>query len=213
MLLAPMSAPLASSTFRAQLAEAVGEVEAGSSVELVVLVAPRSGLYPEVGAQLGLTLLVAVLTFLVFHDAEYGDYLLYLAPLAACAIGFALPVLLPSLRRLASRRARARNVELVARASFQKAGLSATRDATALLVYASVLEREVYLVPDRGVIAAVPAAWFLETERHFRTALCASDPAVALLGATRALAPELARYLPKRLDDMNELPNAIDLVF
>ncbi len=208
------SGPLFSSGFRAQLADAVASVEDGSSVELVVLVAPRSGDYPEVGAQLGLLALVAALSFLVFHDAEYGDYLLYLGPLAACAFGYALPLLLPALRRLlSSRRVKTRNVELVARASFQKANLSATRDGTALVVYVSLLERAVYLVADRGIVAAVPAALLEKTDQRYHKALRAPDAAAALLEVTRALGPELTRYLPKRPDDMNELPNAIDLVF
>ena len=100
MLARPMVGPLATSAFRAQLADAVAAVEAESAVELVVLVAPRSGDYPEANVRLGLIALTAVLSFLVFHDAEYGDYLLYLGPLLGCALGYALPIALPRLRSL-----------------------------------------------------------------------------------------------------------------
>jgi len=205
---------LSTPAFRAELATAVAEVEDRSSVELIVLVAGRSGAYAEASWLFGMVLLVLVFSGLMFHDAEFGDYTLFLAPFGAFALGFLLPLLMPRLRTLfAARAAIARNVELVARATFQKAGLHATRDATALLVYVSVLERAVFLVADRGVVAALPQAWLDQTRAQYLKAIASGTPGQAILAATRALVPDLERHLPRRPDDMNELPDAIDVVF
>jgi putative membrane protein len=212
MALAPRS--LTTPAVRAELAAAVSEAERDTSAELVVLVSARSGSYPEAGWMLGLASLLGVFAVLMFHEAEIGDYTLFLGPILAFAAGFALPILVPRLRAwLTPRATLARQVELVARASFQKAALHATRDATALLVFVSLLERAVVVLPDRGLVASMPEGWLAATRARLMAAVASREPVAPFLAAIRGLGPDLARHLPRRPDDMNELPNAIDVVF
>jgi putative membrane protein len=210
----PPPRSLRDTAFRAELGAAVAELEATTSAELVVLLAPRSGSYPEAGWMAGVGALLAAFVLVMFHPAEIGDEALFLAPLAAFLLGFVLPLLVPRLRALlASRAAIARNVELVARSSFQKAGLHATREATGLLVYVSLLERAVFLVADRGITRALPENWLVGARQRVTEAVRGRQPTTALLAALRGLARDLEGHLPRRPDDMNELPNAIDVVF
>jgi len=196
------------------LAAAVAEVEAKTSVELVVLLSPRSGTYPEAAWLGGLVGLYVVFAAVMFHDAELGDYVIFTAPLLGLFAGAVLVAINPGLQRLlASRATLDRNLELVARATFQKAGLSATRDATALLVYLSWLERRAYIVADRGVTRALSPTVLASLTAQFTATLRTSAPTSAILSATRALGAVLAAALPPRPDDINELPDVIDVVF
>lgn len=198
----------------AELGAAVAEVEAQTSVELIVLVAPRSGTYPETAWLGGLVGLYLAFAAVMFLDAELGDSLIFTAPLAGLFAGAILVAMSPGLQRLlASRAAIERNLELVARATFQKAGLAATRDATALLVYLSWLERRAYIVADRGVTRALAPPVLAKLESDFTATLRAAAPRSAILGATRSLGPLLAAALPPRADDINELPDVIDVAF
>jgi putative membrane protein len=200
--------------FSQQLATAVAEVEGGSAVELVVLLAPRSGTYPEAALLGGLVGLYAVFALVMFQNAELGDYLIFTAPLIGLLTGAMLVGFVSPLRRLLTFRAAIdRNVELVARATFQKAGLAATRDATALLVYLSLEERRVQVIADRGVLRALGEDGIAGIRARYVEALRTGDLEAAVLTATRALAPSLATALPPRPDDINELPDVIDVAF
>jgi putative membrane protein len=200
--------------FPSAIAAAVAEVERGSAVELVVLMAPRSGTYPEAVLLGGLIGLYAVFAFVMFHDAELGDYLIFTAPLAGLLAGVVLVGLVAPLRRLLSFPAAiTRNVELVARATFQKASLHSTRDATALLVYLSRAERRAFVVADRGVERALGASALRAIEHRYGQALREKDSPAAVVAVTRTLAPQLAAALPARPDDINELPDVIDVAF
>jgi len=201
-------------TFEAELAGLVAEVEGGSAVELVVLLAPRSGTYPEAALLGGVLGLYAVFAFVMFHDAVLGDYVIFTAPIVGLLAGALAAGFFPPVRRLLSFRAAIeRNVELVARATFQKAGLHATRDATALLVYLSFEERRAYVVADRGTLRALGQPALDAIRDRYAAALRARHPRPAILEATRALKAPLAAALPPRPDDINELPDMIDVAF
>jgi putative membrane protein len=203
-----------SASFDEELAGAVAEVESGSAVELVILLAPRSGTYPEATLLGGLLGLYAVFAAVMFHDAELGDYAIFTAPLLGLIAGaLATGFIAPLRRRLSFVATIDRNVELVARATFQKAGLSATRDATALLVYLSMDERRAAVIADRGVMRALDHKALDGIKQRFAAALRTRDRHAAILQVTRSLKQPLAAALPARPDDINELPDLIDVAF
>jgi putative membrane protein len=203
-----------SASFDEELAGAVADVESGSAVELVVLLAPRSGTYPEATLLGGLFGLYVVFAVVMFHDVELGDYAIFTAPLLGLIAGALATGFIAPLRRLLSFvAAMERNVELVARATFQKAGLSATRDATALLVYLSAEERRATVVADRGVVRALGDKALDGIKQRYAAALRVRGKHAAILQVTRSLKEPLAAALPARPDDINELPDMIDVAF
>jgi putative membrane protein len=203
-----------SASFDDELAGAVAEVEMGSAVELVVLLAPRSGTYPEATLLGGLLGLYGIFAVVMFHNVELGDYAIFTAPLLGLIAGALATGFIAPLRRwLTFTRAIERNVELVARATFQKAGLSATRDATALLVYLSMDERRATVVADRGVQRALGDKGLDGIKQRYAAALRTPGKRAAILQVTRSLKEPLAAALPVRADDINELPDRIDVIF
>jgi uncharacterized membrane protein len=128
-----------------------------------------------------------------------------LAALAAFARGVLLGVVLrgrrgvlpprPLLRSAAARGARRAFVEL---------GVDKTRDRIGLLVYVALFEREVVLLPDQGVPAALVEQGLAEARRD----LGASVRALhfdAFEAALVKFGPPASAAVPRRPDDENEL--------
>jgi putative membrane protein len=189
----------------------ITEIESKSSVELVVAVVPRSGAWPEAAPMAAIVASGLVFAGAMLVDHPLSDEELMLGPLAGLVVGWSLGTRWPALGRLfTSERRRAHQVELFARAAFQKAGLHHTRASTAVFAYLSLLERRAVLVPDRGArVALAPEAWRAHEER-----LCAAlHPAStgAVLAALQALGDDLAPALPRPDDDTDELPSHVEV--
>ena len=117
--------------------------------------------------------------------------------------------LLPAVKRALTPRAmRQREVLRAARATFVERGVHRTRDRSGVLVYISWLEREVELVVDTGVERALPGEVRNDAVRSLTAAISGGGAAVAR--QLERFAPALAAAMPRRDDDVNELPDAID---
>ncbi len=123
---------------------------------------------------------------------------------AAAVVG-----LVPGVKRLLTPAAlRQREVARAARATFVERGLHNTRDRSGVLVYISWLEREVILVADSCVERRLPAVARMNAEQALTAAMANGGAAVAR--ELEALAAALGSAMPRRADDVNELPDAID---
>jgi putative membrane protein len=166
---------------RAALADARRDVESHSRVELVVTLRSRSAAYDRGPA------------------------------LAGAGIALAVSAV-PGLERALATRARRREaVERAARASFVERGVGLTRERTGVLVYFSRLEREVVVVADKGVTDLVaPEAWREACAALERVAVEGGGTA-ALASALRCFGALLAKSLPRRADDVNELADDVQV--
>jgi putative membrane protein len=193
---------------RTKVAEAVQAVEKRSSAEIVVAVRRRSGHYRHTDLYVGAAFAMAMLLFLLF---DWHVYALEWIPVNV-AIAFLLGVLFstsaPILRRaLTARSVLRENVSRGARAAFYDMGVSRTRGRTGVLVFVSMLERRVEVVPDIAVAVD-------RMGRDWQTAVRALEQSVArrpdlgrFLVALRGLGDPLAAVLPVQDDDINELPD------
>jgi putative membrane protein len=139
----------------------VRAAEQGTSAELIVVVASRSGSYRDVALAVGgvsatLALLAALFAPVTFHPAAVAVEI----PLAF-GLGAWLAHRLPRVLRRLTPAARARrHVERAAAAHFIAEAVHGTRGRTGLLVYLSLLEERVALIPDLGLAGRVSsAAW------------------------------------------------------
>ena len=168
---------------------AVADVEKVTSAEVVVAVAPTSGVYR--------------------HEPFDWTYL----PLEL-GVGFALGAVLvrnvDAVRRaLSGRRLLDENVRRAARERFVDLGVSKTSARTGILVFVSAFERRVEIVPDTGVdLAALGGAWEDAVKKLDRTLRLDADPQRFIEGL-RALGAPLAAVLPRNSDDVNELADEV----
>jgi putative membrane protein len=192
-----------------QIRAAIERAETRTAAEFVVVETRASDTYAAQRAALALVLLLGVSLALYYSVPSLpSDVLLLLQiPLGVLAWWLAgRPVLL---RAFIPRDEASSRVDLRAKQLFMDHGLSETRDHSAVLILVSALERQVEILPDRGVGAVVDTR---EWRRHVAAitgGIRAGRAADGITEVIERLASELAEALPPRSDDRNELRDAV----
>ena len=189
------------------LEDAAEAIEAVSSVEVAIAIRPRARYSLIQHATVGAVAAIAVLAILAFGDVTIQRWQLLALPIALGLFGALLVELVPPLYRfVAPPWLRYEHVREAAYATFVERGVHGTRDRTGLLIYIAARERMVELVGDVALVDAFGietlAAWAGTLEARL-----AQGPE-AFSKQLRELAPELAKKLPRKADDTNELGNA-----
>src|SRR5262249_47824779 len=112
-------------------------------------------------------------------------------------------------RKLAPRRMHLRNAETGARVTFFDKGIRRTKNRTGVLVYVSLVEREVVVLADDGVMRAVSAAEWDKATGAIAAVVRENKDALMLAKQIATLGNVLARRLPLAADDVNELPDEV----
>lgn len=190
-----------------QLTHAVEVAESSTSAELVLVILPQSFSARGAAAVLGgLGALVALALVLFLENIEIDPPLAFVlvALLGLGAVGLVLA--LPS--RLFARATTLKGaVDEKAHAAFSRYGVYRTSGRTGVLVFLSLGERQARVLYDVGVAKAVPN----EIRDEWRTRLAAVARAFdvgALAKALEALGQEAGAFLPRSVDDVDELANA-----
>ncbi|HJQ99372.1 MAG TPA: hypothetical protein VJ826_13750 [Candidatus Polarisedimenticolaceae bacterium] len=191
-------------SFVASVERAVREAERGTSAELVVVVAARSGTYRDVAVIAGACAATAVLLVALFARRIFPPMAVAVEVPATLALVAWLVHRLPSVLRFFISEARAkRQVERAAAWWFVEEAVHGTKARTGVLVYLSLLEQRVAVVPDLGLSAAIPDG-MLRT-MPWRTA----DDVVKGIATLGAL---LCERCPGTASDPNELPDTPRIV-
>ena len=199
--------------FSEAVERAVRSAERGTAAELIVVVASRSGSYLD--AALAAGGLVALLTLVIALFAPIS-----LRP-AAVAIEVPLAFTLAAwiahrspavLRALTPPHRMKRQVERAAAEHFLAEAVHGTRGRTGLLVYLSLLEERVAILPDLGLQGHVPLALL-----HDVPWSASGDPSQPrtqedVLSGIAGLGALLHERLPADGDDTNESPDAPRIV-
>lgn len=201
-------------SFRAQaflekVEASVTSVERASDAEVVVVVAPRSGSYADVDLRWAILLGLAALTVILHSPWSFHEDLVLLDVLLFGLLGALLSHRLDPLRRLLTGAARRHaQVEAAARQAFVEERVSATRERNGVLLYVSLLEREVEILPDHGLDGRVPRAEWNEVLHDLRAARSLEDLETRFLKALDRLKERLAVHAPATGDNPDEIPNA-----
>jgi putative membrane protein len=183
--------------FHAATERAVGEAEAITDAEIIVVASSRSGSYRDLAFGAAFVLTEGALAFLLFSPWSFSPVfipvdLLIVAALASWVIDRS-PALLT---RLATRKRKERQVASSAAAAFHEEAVDGTRGRTGVLVYVSALEDRVVVLPDAGILAKVPQGE-LNTIRWGEKADPAAPGDLAhFLAGLASLGQVLARHLP-----------------
>lgn len=194
---------------RTAFSRAIEAIEQGSAAEVVVAVRRRSAAYLHANVAIGVVIAVAGQAAMLFSDHVFALTSILVDPFVVGGVAGAVVELLPAVKRLLSPRGmRQREVLRAARAAFVERGVHKTRDRSGILVYISWLEREVAVVVDAGIERALPAEIRADAVRSLTDAISGGGAAVAR--QLERFAPAIAAAMPRRDDDVNELPDAID---
>jgi putative membrane protein len=195
-----------------RIGDAVREAEARSAAEIVVEVRGHAGSYAHADARFGALLAFLSLVLLVLVPVAFRAVSLLLDAVFFYFIGVAISGRSKGIRRLMTRlREREAAVAEAAAARFHQRGIANTSSECGLLLFASILERRIEVLADRGVLRAVrPIEWnrLLASLRH----PAAVDPET-VVRAIEELGVVLVRDFPIVQGDVDELADepSIDL--
>lgn len=193
---------------RKALTEIIQKVESQTAGEIVVHVAGRSDTYAARR--------MAVAGALALLCVEVASF--FVEGLHPWALELAVPVfgllyLLfgvgPVLRVVVPASAREAAVDERAALAFLEHNVHATRDASGVLVFVSLLERRVEVLADQGIHARVGVDGWKAHVDEVVQGIRSGDLAAGLRTAIEHIGRELAEAFPPRQDDSNELSNVV----
>ncbi|MEE7458116.1 hypothetical protein MPAR168_17185 [Methylorubrum populi] len=192
---------------RERIATAIGRAEAGTTGEIVVLVAASAGLYRSPGLALALALGLALpWPLILLTELNAGEIALAQAGLV---LGTLLLSLNPRLRvALTPRRWRRERAHAAARREFFAHGLTGTRGRTGVLIYVALAERYAEIVVDKGVRVRVEETQWRAIVFELLGAAGRHALGDGLVTTVERVGAVLATALPGRRGD-NELPNRL----
>jgi putative membrane protein len=205
-----MTAALLAREHQLVVAQRIRGIERATAAELVVTVRADSDAHRVVDVAIGAAAgFVAVLIYVFAPMTFYDD----LAP-AAVLISFVGAAVASAAVRVHKRWAigagrRRACVRSAARAAFFDQRIASTTGRTGVLVFASLLEREVEVLVDSGidVSSAQQAQWVVAIQALEKAV--AQDACVDFLQAIDALGAVLAEVCPPNAHDVNELGDAV----
>ena len=198
--------------FRTKLYDTIKLIEDNSLIEIVVLIKPQSGKYKDVALWAGIIFSFTLYTFFMFSPVSFDVFVIYAFTILSFFAVFSLFMAVPSLEsRFIKQKRKDRNVEIAARAIFQKAGIRFTNERIGTLVYCSLFEKKVFILPDRGAKNAVPSQDWSNIEDGFQTIFESNDIPNALLQQLLNCKEIFSQFLPSIDNDINELPDSLDV--
>lgn len=199
-------------TFRTKLYETIELIENNSLVEMVVIIKPQSSRYRDIPVWSGIVFSFLLYTFFMFSPFEFGVYLIYGMTILSFFFVFGLFSISNFLHSLFVKKSRmTRNVEINARAIFQKGGIRFTQERIGTLVYISLLEKLVFILPDRGAENAIPVDEWKEIKQDFQSIFDTRDVPGELINKLNKWQPIFAKYIPPVENDINELPDDMNV--
>ncbi len=94
---------------------------------------------------------------------------------------------------------------------FEELGMHQTRDRSGVLIYLSVVDRQVAVIGDAGINAAVGGDFWVDVVAILKIHLAARRRAEGLCEAVHLIGEKLVTHFPIRADDRNELSNTISI--
>jgi putative membrane protein len=194
-------------TFHKAIEAAVAAAEERTSAEIVVAMSRFSGSYRDTDYLGGALLAAAGLVSMLFAPFTVSEVLVLPYCAALFALGAVLCGRVTILRRwLTTSARRFEQARQAATLAFLEEGLTATRERNGLLIYLSLFENSVEIVPDLGIDGKVQRAEWNRLRHDMAQAALAEKPA-AVLRAIEQCGAILATPFPPGADNPDEIPN------
>ncbi len=198
--------------FRTKLYETIETIENNSLVEIVVIIKAQSDKYKDIPLLAGIVFSFLLYTFFMFSPFEFDVFINYVFTLLSFFAVFGLFASIPFLHSLLIKKAKKQKaVEIAARAIFQKGGIRFTNDKIGTLIYVSYFEKQVYILPDRGAKTAVPDEEWKTINENFQSIFNSQNIADELINQLANCKDIFSKYIPPIENDINELPDNLDV--
>jgi putative membrane protein len=185
----------------------IREIEAKTNAEVVVAVRGRSGPYRHADYIFGAIVAFVGLLFVLFSPFDFHTYLIPFDVIALFVAGAFVSSRGDWIRRLFTTQSfRAKAARTGAAAMFYEAGIANTSAENGLLIYLSLLERQMEVIADRGILKAIPALKWNHAVFELKDIARDADPD-KLIAALREVGILLAEHVPATGDNPNELPD------
>lgn len=203
---------------RELIRQAVYAAEQHTNAEIVPMIVARSGLYRETQHRVGLGLALFVLTTLLTLERLWLPWgwhtsnaaWLLLSTVLAYAAGAWLGSLFPVIRLLTSAERMSHKVKLRAERAFTQHAVAKTRERTGVLIMVSLLEHQMYVLPDHPLFQRVTMERWSCVVQTGLDRLKTGDIVGGLCHAIEACGVVLSEISPGRpYDNPNELPNEL----
>lgn len=199
--------------FKKKLASTVAQIESTSEVEVVVAIKPISSFYYELYLILGVIFAFITFTFFIFAPLVFGDYLIYMGTIASFFIGISFGFIFkPLLKNLLGQKTLKRNVEIMARALFQKGGIHHTKEKIGVLILFSLFEKKHFIVADRKIKNLIPLQEWEKIDKNFEKVFTSKKPSQVLLEELLKTKEIFSKFLPPVENDINELPDDLEII-
>ena len=187
------------------IANAVREIEKQTDAELVIVIRGRSGPYLHADYLWGSLLAFAGLLFFLFSPFMIHEWLVPIEVILLFALGAFMSSRWPFLRRLlTSKKFRENAARQGAAAMFYEAGIANTRAENGLLIYISLLEQQIEIFADRGVLKAMPPLEWNTSIHELKNLADKCEPG-KLIASLKNLGKVLAAHMPATGENPNEL--------
>ena len=203
---------------RERISLAVHAAEQYTNAEIVPMIVSRSGLYRDAQHCAGIILALVALTILLTTEMLWLPWgwhasnaaWLVLATILAYGAGAWLGGLVPIIRLFTSTDRMHQKLRLRAERAFAQHAVSQTRERTGVLLMVSLLEHQIYVLPDQPLFQRVPMErWSLVVEAAVGR-LKAGDIVGGLCQSIQTCGVLLAEVCPGRPgDNPDELSNEL----
>ncbi len=198
--------------FKSKLYETIEDIENNSLVEIVSIIKAKSGNYRDISLWVASAFMFFTASWLMFSKFEVGVYYIYLITVVSFIIFYLLTELFKPFKRLfISKKRLARNVEIYGRAIFQKGGIRFTNERIGVLIYLSLFEKQVFILPDRGALTSVPDEEWQEMNKRFQTIFSQKNLAEAFIIELKKCKDIFSEYILPIENDINELPDDLEV--
>jgi len=199
-------------TFKTKLYKTIETIENNSLVEIVVIIKAQSDKYKDIPFFAGIVFSFLLYTFFMFSSIEFDYMYIFFFTIFSFFGVYGLFSSIPFLHSLLIKKSRKEKaVEIAARAIFQKGGIRFTNDKIGTLIYVSDFEKQVYILPDRGAKTAVPDEEWKTINENFQSIFNSQNIADELINQLAKCKDIFSKYIPPIENDVNELPNDLDI--
>jgi putative membrane protein len=187
------------------LAQAISEIEKNTNAEIVVVVRGRSGSYRHADYLFGVIVALVGLIFVLFSPWEFHTYWIPFDVTALFVAGAFVSSRGDWLRRLFTTKSfKQKAGRAGAAAMFYEAGIANTSAENGLLIYLSLLERQMEVIADRGILKSVPPLKWNHAVFELKQLAKDAEPGKFIEGLLN-LGKLLAEHLPATGENPNEL--------
>jgi putative membrane protein len=194
---------------RERIAGAIRTAEAGTSGEIVCVLARRSADATGLPIIIAAVAALALPWLLVAITEMPVERILLFQILAFCALVLCLPPLRVALIPRAARRAIAHRAAME---QFNIRGIARKKDRCGILIFVSLAERYARIVADEGIAARVPQAQWQRAVDALIAHMRDGRIADGFVTAVELCGKELAAHFPPTQANRDELPDRIYLI-